>query len=71
LVEKYGIDFPVGHSADAGALAEATGAFVNDDPLYVQATGFVLDPDGPSWSASTPVAPSAGFRTTSWALSAT
>ena len=27
-------------------LAELTGAFVNDDPLYVQSTGFVLDPDG-------------------------
>lgn len=25
---------------------ERTGAFVNDNPLYVQSTGFVLDPDG-------------------------
>lgn len=46
LVDKYGLSFPVGHSADAPALAEATGAFVNADPPYVQATGFVLDPDG-------------------------
>lgn len=46
LVSKLGLEFPVGHSADARALADSTGAFVNDDPLYVQATGFVLDPDG-------------------------
>jgi hypothetical protein len=24
----------------------ATGAFVNDDPVYLQSTGFVLDPSG-------------------------
>lgn len=35
-----------GNSADAHALAAATGAFVNEDPVYVQSTGFVLDPDG-------------------------
>jgi hypothetical protein len=27
-------------------VAAATGAFVNDDPRYLQSTGFVLDPDG-------------------------
>jgi peroxiredoxin len=46
LVEEHGLTFPVGHSADARQLARLTGAFVNDDPLYVQSTGFVLDPDG-------------------------
>lgn len=46
LVDKHNLTFPVGHSADARALAELTGAFVNEDPLYLQSTGFVLDPDG-------------------------
>jgi peroxiredoxin len=46
LVAENNLTFPVGHSADARALAAATGAFVNDDPLYVQSTGFVLDPTG-------------------------
>ena len=46
LIAKYGLEFPVGHSADARALAEATGAFINDDPLFVQSTGFVLNPGG-------------------------
>lgn len=43
---KHGITFPLGHSADVRAVAGLTGAFVNDDPLYLQSTGFVLDPDG-------------------------
>lgn len=46
LVHEHGLSFPVGHSADARHLARLTGAFVNEDPLYVQSTGFVLDPDG-------------------------
>ena len=32
--------------ADADAVAAATGAFVNDEPRYLQSTGFVLDPEG-------------------------
>ena len=27
-------------------MAQETGAFVNEDPLYLQSTGFVLSPDG-------------------------
>jgi peroxiredoxin len=46
LIDKHGLTFPVGYAADACAVAEATGAFVNDDPTYLQSTGFVLDPDG-------------------------
>jgi peroxiredoxin len=46
LIAKHGLRFPVGHSADARAVAAATGAFINDDPVYLQSTGFVLDPGG-------------------------
>jgi peroxiredoxin len=46
LIAKHGLRFPVGHSAGARAVAAATGAFVNDDPVYLQSTGFVLDPGG-------------------------
>jgi peroxiredoxin len=35
LIAKHGLQFPVGHSAGARAIAAATGAFVNDDPLYL------------------------------------
>jgi peroxiredoxin len=45
LVDKLKLTFPVGHSADARAVA-ATGAFVNPEPEYLQSTGFVLDPQG-------------------------
>jgi peroxiredoxin len=46
LIAKHGLTFPVGHSADAQAIAELTGAFVNADPVYLQSTGFVFDPAG-------------------------
>ena len=46
LVAKHKLRFPVGHSADAGKVAAATGAYVNDDPHYLQSAGFVLAPDG-------------------------
>ena len=46
LVAKHGLTFPVGHSADAQAVAEATGAFVNPEPMFLQSTGFVIDPTG-------------------------
>jgi peroxiredoxin len=46
LIAKHALEFPVGHSADADQLAAATGAFVNEEPKYVQSTGFVLDPGG-------------------------
>jgi peroxiredoxin len=46
LVAKHGLEFPVGHSADAQAIADATGAFVNPEPTFLQSTGFVLNPEG-------------------------
>jgi peroxiredoxin len=46
LIAQHGLTFPVGHSADARAIAGVTGAFVNPDPVYLQSTGFVLDPAG-------------------------
>ena len=46
LVEKHKLTFPVGYGADAASVAELTGAFVNPDPVFLQSTGFVLDPTG-------------------------
>ena len=60
LIAKHGLTFPVGHSADARAIAGLTGAFVNPNPVYLQSTGFVLGRPARSWSACTPAAPSAG-----------
>jgi peroxiredoxin len=45
-VAEHGLTFPVGYGADADAVAAATGAFVNDEPRFLQSTGFVLGPDG-------------------------
>jgi peroxiredoxin len=46
LVSKLNLTFPVGYGAVAPAVASLTGAFVNPDPVYLQSTGFVLDPAG-------------------------
>jgi peroxiredoxin len=46
LIEKRGLTFPVGCGADADRIAEATGAYTNANPKYLQSTGFVLDPNG-------------------------
>jgi peroxiredoxin len=46
LVERHKLSFPVGYGADAKGVAALTGAFVNPDPVYLQSTGFVLDPVG-------------------------
>ncbi len=45
-IEKHKLSFPIGHSVDPHKISELTGAFVNPDPAYLQATGFVLDPEG-------------------------
>jgi peroxiredoxin len=46
LVARHKLRFPVGHGADADKVAAATGAYVSEDPHYLQSTGFVLAPDG-------------------------
>jgi peroxiredoxin len=46
LVARHKLTFPVGYGAVAPAIASLTGAFVNPDPVYLQSTGFVLDPAG-------------------------
>jgi peroxiredoxin len=45
-VEKHKLSFPVGHSADVDKVAAITGAYTNEAPRYLQATGFVLAPEG-------------------------
>lgn len=46
FANSLGLRFPIGHSADADAIAAATGAYTNASPKYFQTTGFVLDPEG-------------------------
>ena len=46
LVARHKLRFPVGHSADASKVAAVTGAYITDEPRYLQSTDFVLAPDG-------------------------
>jgi peroxiredoxin len=46
LAAEHKVAFPIGYGADVDRVAMATGAYVNDQPRYLQSTGFVLDPAG-------------------------
>lgn len=46
LVDKHKLGFSVGYGADVRAVSAATGAFVNQDPVALQATGFIISPEG-------------------------
>ena len=45
-VERHRLTFPVLYGLDTREVAKMIGASINEDPLYLQATGFVLRPDG-------------------------
>ena len=40
------LNFPLAHSADLAEVSTALGTYVNQDPPYLQASGFILAPDG-------------------------
>ncbi|MFI5706368.1 peroxiredoxin family protein [Kribbella sp. NPDC051620] len=46
LIDKHRLPFPVGYGADAREVAARTGAFLHEDPLFLESTGFVLSPQG-------------------------
>ncbi len=46
LVDKHKLKFPVGYGVDVGSVSAATGAFVNENPVALQATGFIINPEG-------------------------
>jgi len=46
LVDKHHLSFPVGYGVDVDKVAEVLGCYTNDEPRYLQSTGFLLAPDG-------------------------
>lgn len=46
LIAEHHLTFPVAYGLDADTVTARTGAFANTDPVFVQSTGFVLDPTG-------------------------
>lgn len=46
LVAKYDLPFPMGYAADPRQVSDMTGILVSEDTSYLEATGFVIDPDG-------------------------
>ena len=45
-IERHRLGFPVLYGLDAHQVAKTIGASINEDPLFLQATNFVLRPDG-------------------------
>src|SRR5437588_9805096 len=45
-VERHRLTFPVLYGLDTREVAKMIGASINEEPLYLQATGFVLGPEG-------------------------
>ncbi len=46
LVGKLSLPFPVAYGVDAREVSAVTGIHVNEDPVFLEASGFVLNPDG-------------------------
>ena len=46
FVDKHALGFPVGYGVDVDKVATALGTYTNDDPPFLQSSGFLLDPDG-------------------------
>lgn len=44
--ERHQISYPILYGVDAREFASTTGAYINEDPLYIHATGFILRPNG-------------------------
>ena len=45
-LERHNLTFSLGYGVNADAVAALTGAYTNPEPNFLQATGFVLKPDG-------------------------
>ena len=51
LVKSLGLTFPVGYGLDANAISSLIGAYYEESPLYLHATGFLLNPAGKVFDA--------------------
>lgn len=45
LAARHGLPFPIGYVTDAREVSSLAGIMVNDDNAFLEAAGFVIDPD--------------------------
>ena len=45
-VDRYSISFRVGYGLDVREVSAKTGAFYDEKELYLNATGFIINPEG-------------------------
>ena len=50
-VQELGLTFQVGYGLDAKAVSALTGAFYEDSPRHLHATGFLVSPSGKVFNA--------------------
>jgi len=46
MVERHTLIYPVLYGLDAREMATTIGSYINEEPLHLHATGFILRPDG-------------------------
>ena len=44
--ERHQISYPILYGIDAREFAATSGAYINENPAYIHATGFILRPNG-------------------------
>ena len=50
-VEQLGLTYPVAYGLDANSVSATTGAYYEDTPRHLHATGFLLAPSGKVFTA--------------------
>ena len=51
MVINLGLTFPIGYGLDAKDISRLLGAYYEENPLYLHATGFLLTPAGKVFDA--------------------
>ncbi|MGA2307297.1 MAG: peroxiredoxin family protein [Acidimicrobiales bacterium] len=46
VVHRYNIGFPIGYGADADVVSRTLQSYADEDPVYLESSGFLLDPSG-------------------------
>ncbi len=46
MVDRHKLTYPVLHRLDAREIMAAIGGYINEEPVYLHPSGFILRPDG-------------------------
>ena len=46
MVDRHKLTYPVLHRLDAREIMSTIGGYINEEPVYLHPSGFILRPDG-------------------------